>query len=81
MRKRLNFLSTLFHESAECLSKLPALYWQPMCTFSVLLGLYAFWTAVILHLATASKFYLSFQFNNNYFKTNKLLQIILVQDH
>uniref|UniRef100_A0A2H8TGH5 Choline transporter-like protein n=1 Tax=Melanaphis sacchari TaxID=742174 RepID=A0A2H8TGH5_9HEMI len=54
MRKRLNFLSTLFHESADCLSKLPALYWQPMCTFSVLLGLYAFWTAVILHLATAN---------------------------
>lgn len=54
MRKRLNFLSTLFHESADCLSKLPALYWQPMCTFSMLLGLYAFWTAVILHLATAN---------------------------
>ncbi|KAE9544761.1 hypothetical protein AGLY_000303 [Aphis glycines] len=35
MRKRLNFLSTLFHESADCLSKLPALYWQPMCTFFV----------------------------------------------
>lgn len=55
MRKRLNFLSTLFHESAECTSKLPGLYWQPLGTFVVLLGLYAFWTAVILHLATASK--------------------------
>ncbi|CAI6366054.1 unnamed protein product [Macrosiphum euphorbiae] len=54
MRKRLNFLSTLFHESADCLSKLPALYWQPICTFSVLICLYAFWTAVILHLATAN---------------------------
>lgn len=59
MRKRLNLLSTLFHESANCLSKLPTLYWQPMGTFIVLLGLYAFWTAVILHLATASKFPLS----------------------
>lgn len=55
MRKRLNFLSTLFHESADCLSKLPALYLQPFGTFIVLLGFYIFWTAVIIHLATASK--------------------------
>ncbi|XP_050535213.1 choline transporter-like 1 [Daktulosphaira vitifoliae] len=54
MRKRLNLLSTLFHESAECLSKLPALYWQPLCTFFVLLSLYACWIGVILHLATAN---------------------------
>lgn len=57
MRKRLRFLSTLFHESADCLSKIPALYWQPLGTFVVLLGLYAFWIAVILHLATASEFH------------------------
>lgn len=54
MRKQLNFLSTLFHESADCLSKLPALYWQPLGTFVALVSLYAFWTAVILHLATAN---------------------------
>ncbi|VVC27985.1 Hypothetical protein CINCED_3A023837 [Cinara cedri] len=54
MRKRLHFLSTLFHESADCLSKIPALYWQPLGTFVVLLSFYAFWTSVILHLATAN---------------------------
>jgi len=84
MRKRLNFLSTLFHESADCLSKLPALYWQPICTFSVLICLYAFWTAVILHLATASKLRLVKVFSLmmiGLWQVNKLLQIILVQDH
>ncbi|XP_025423200.1 CTL-like protein 1 [Sipha flava] len=54
MRKRLHFLSTLFHESADCLSKLPALYWQPLSTFVMLLGLYSFWIITILHLATAN---------------------------
>jgi len=82
MRKRLNFLSTLFHESADCLSKLPALYWQPLGTFSVLLGLYAFWTVVILNLATASKFHLiSCTMDFKLFKyyrlsRNKILKII-----
>lgn len=54
MRKRLRYLCTLFHESAECLSKLPALYWQPLGTFVMLLSLYSFWIVTILHLATAS---------------------------
>lgn len=55
MRKRIDFVATLFKEAADCLSALPSLYLQPVISFVQLIVFYAFWLLVVVCLATASK--------------------------
>ncbi|XP_017777336.1 PREDICTED: CTL-like protein 1 [Nicrophorus vespilloides] len=53
MRKKVDFLSDLFKETSKCILHIPALFFQPLFTFLVLLGFFSFWVFVILCLATA----------------------------
>lgn len=55
IRKRIEFMTALFKESAKCLAELPGLLFQPLLTFIALILFFTFWITVILCLATASK--------------------------
>ncbi|XP_049866141.1 choline transporter-like 1 isoform X2 [Pectinophora gossypiella] len=53
MRSRVSFLAELFRETAHCLGSIPALFLQPIITFFVLVLFLAFWSTVVVCLATA----------------------------
>ncbi|KAF2901064.1 hypothetical protein ILUMI_05120 [Ignelater luminosus] len=53
MRKQVDFLADLFKETSKCLLHIPGLFLQPLITFIILLGFFAFWIVVVLCLATA----------------------------
>ena len=53
MRKRISLMAQLFKESSACLGDLPYLFFQPFVIFAVLLAFFAFWTTVVVSLATA----------------------------
>ncbi|XP_022918127.2 choline transporter-like 1 [Onthophagus taurus] len=53
MRKKVDFLAELFKDTSKCLLSIPALFLQPLITFVILLGFFAFWVFVILCLATS----------------------------
>jgi solute carrier family 44 protein 1 (choline transporter-like protein) len=53
MRKQVSFLADLFKETSKCLLHLPALFFQPIFTFIVLVAFFMFWIFVVLCLATA----------------------------
>ncbi|KAK0083622.1 hypothetical protein PV325_008487 [Microctonus aethiopoides] len=53
LRRRINFMTALFKESAKCLAELPGLFFQPLLTFLALLAFYAFALTVVSCLATA----------------------------
>lgn len=53
MRKQVGFLADLFQETAKCLGHIPALFFQPLVTFVVLLIFFIFWISVVLCLATS----------------------------
>lgn len=48
MRKRVDFLANLFKETSKCLMNIPGLFLQPLFTFLVLLGFFAFWIFVVV---------------------------------
>ncbi|XP_075236219.1 choline transporter-like protein 1 [Lycorma delicatula] len=54
MRRRVDFLSALFKEVADCLSEVPSLYLLPVICFIELLAFYIFWVIVVVCLATAN---------------------------
>ncbi|XP_023014010.2 choline transporter-like protein 1 [Leptinotarsa decemlineata] len=54
MRKQVDFLANLFKETSKCLMHLPALFFQPILTFIVLVLFFMFWIFIVLCLATAS---------------------------
>ncbi|XP_046681197.1 choline transporter-like 1 isoform X2 [Homalodisca vitripennis] len=54
MRKRVDFVATLFKEAADCLAALPSLYLQPVFSFLQLIIFYSFWILVVVCLATAN---------------------------
>lgn len=54
MRKHIGFISDLFKEAAKCMAEIPSLFLQPIITFFVLFGFFAFWLTVAVFLATAS---------------------------
>lgn len=48
MRKQVGFLAELFQETAKCLGNIPALFFQPLVTFVVLLIFFVFWIFVVV---------------------------------
>lgn len=54
MRSRVSFLAALFKETAHCLGSIPALFLQPIITFLFLVLFLAFWSTVVVCLATAT---------------------------
>lgn len=54
IRKRIEFMTALFKESAKCLAELPGLLFQPLLTFIALILFFTFWITVVLCLATAN---------------------------
>ncbi|KAH9644315.1 hypothetical protein HF086_003814 [Spodoptera exigua] len=54
MRSRVSFLAALFRETAHCLGSIPALFLQPIITFFILVLFLAFWSIVVVCLATAN---------------------------
>ncbi|XP_041976580.1 choline transporter-like 1 isoform X2 [Aricia agestis] len=54
MRSRVSFLAALFKETAHCLGSIPALFLQPIITFFFLVIFFAFWSTVVVCLATAN---------------------------
>lgn len=54
MRKHIGFISELFKEAAKCLAEVPSLFLQPILTFLILFGFFAFWTTIAVYLATAN---------------------------
>lgn len=48
MRKQVDFLANLFRETSKCLLAVPGLFLQPIGTFLVLLGFFAFWMLVVV---------------------------------
>ncbi|XP_045534186.1 choline transporter-like 1 isoform X1 [Papilio machaon] len=65
MRSRVSFLATLFKETAHCLGSIPALFLQPIVTFFFLIIFFAFWSIVVVCLATAN--YPGIPFKTNFF--------------
>lgn len=53
MHKRARLAGALFHEAGDCIRHMPFLLAQPVWTLSALVALFATWTVVFLHLATA----------------------------
>ncbi|GBP15161.1 CTL-like protein 1 [Eumeta japonica] len=54
MRSRVSFLAALFKETAHCLGSIPALFLQPIITFLFLVLFFAFWSFVVVCMATAN---------------------------
>lgn len=48
MRGQVDFLANLFRETSKCLLAIPGLFLQPLATFLVLLGFFAFWMLVVV---------------------------------
>ncbi|XP_028044144.1 CTL-like protein 1 isoform X2 [Bombyx mandarina] len=65
MRSRVSFLAALFRETAHCLGSIPALFLQPIITFLFLVVFFAFWSTVVVCLATAN--YPGIPFMSNFF--------------
>ncbi|XP_053602259.1 choline transporter-like 1 isoform X2 [Plodia interpunctella] len=65
MRSRVSFLAALFKETAHCLGSIPALFLQPIITFFFLILFFAFWSFVIVCLATAN--YPGIPYQTNFF--------------
>ncbi|XP_013178112.1 PREDICTED: CTL-like protein 1 isoform X1 [Papilio xuthus] len=65
MRSRVSFLAALFKETAHCLGSIPALFLQPIITFFFLIIFFAFWSIVVVCLATAN--YPGIPFKTNFF--------------
>lgn len=63
MRSRVSFLAALFRETAHCLGSIPALFLQPIITFFFLILFLAFWSIVVVCLATANYPGIPFQTN------------------
>ncbi|CAH0627232.1 unnamed protein product [Chrysodeixis includens] len=63
MRSRVSFLAALFKETAHCLGSIPALFLQPIITFFFLVLFLAFWSIVVVCLATANYPGIPFQTN------------------
>ncbi|XP_028161457.1 CTL-like protein 1 isoform X1 [Ostrinia furnacalis] len=65
MRSRVSFLAALFRETAHCLGAIPALFLQPIITFVFLVLFFAFWSLVVVCLATAN--YPGIPYKTNFF--------------
>lgn len=65
MRSRVSFLAALFKETAHCLGSIPALFLQPIITFFFLVIFFAFWSTVVVCLATAN--YPGIPYKTNFF--------------
>ncbi|XP_038210134.1 choline transporter-like 1 isoform X2 [Zerene cesonia] len=65
MRSRVSFLAALFKETAHCLGSIPALFLQPIITFFFLVLFFAFWSSVVVCLATAN--YPGIPYKTNFF--------------
>ncbi|KAL0840483.1 hypothetical protein ABMA28_015727 [Loxostege sticticalis] len=71
MRSRVSFLAALFRETAHCLGSIPALFLQPIITFIFLILFFAFWSTVVVCLATAN--YPGIPYQTNFFINGTLL--------
>lgn len=56
MRKQVSFLADLFKETSKCLLHLPALFFQPIFTFLILVLFFMFWIFVVVRLTTPDFF-------------------------